>query len=210
MAYRGRGRGGGWGGRGGGGGGGGGYRFAKQEPYQIWPEVELPDVNDVKEEKNLMGLNWSLLRYWKSSPYHLEDSVTKKRKSIDIERYSDWGKPKISGKRDALDQFLLLGSNNFPKELVGDSKRGQPNPKKVRWNQDADLQRLDFLEKRELMHAGLEEKGEKEAEDEDEDENEEDEEDSEEDNGDYEQNQDFDDDEDDYNMNDSNDDEPTY
>ena len=42
--------------------------------------------------------------------------------SMDIERFSDWGKPKNSSKRDSLNQILQLQSHNFPKELIGGSQ----------------------------------------------------------------------------------------
>ncbi|XP_021902935.1 prothymosin alpha-B-like [Carica papaya] len=129
-----------------------------------------------------------------------------------IERYTDIGKPKITSRRKSLYQFLQLGYHNFPKELIGESRREQRHLKKVRWHPDADLQKLDLFEKLEQKHQGQEDKDgkeKKEGEDEDEDEDggpEDEEEYS--DDGDYNQNIDFDDDEDDYNMEDDNDDEP--
>lgn len=129
---------------------------------------------------------------------------------MDIERFSDRGKPRITSERDSLDQFLQLTSKNFPKELIGGLNRKRPN-KKVKWT--ADLRKLDDYEKRELMYEGQAEKVQMEKK-EDEDEEDEDEEleepDDEYDDGDYNQNIDFDDDEDDYNMEDDNADEAVY
>ncbi|KAH9722418.1 DNA-directed RNA polymerase III subunit [Citrus sinensis] len=117
--------------------------------------------------------------------------------SVDIERYSDWNKPKVSSNRGSINQFLQLHSNNFPAELV----KG--------------LRKLDLFEKLEQKFEGQEDKDEKEkkeGEDEDEDGDEAAGEAEEEfsDDGDYNQNIDFDDDEDDFNMDDGNDDEATY
>ncbi|KAL9463540.1 hypothetical protein AB3S75_001365 [Citrus x aurantiifolia] len=208
MAYRGRGR-----GRGGYG-GGGGFGFAKQEPFELFPEIELPDHKNVPIERNLILWNSRSLNYWKSSPYFLEENVEKNSQSVDIERYSDWNKPKVSSNRGSINQFLQLHSSNFPAEMVKDS-REQRNPKRVRWNADAGMRKLDLFEKLEQKFQGQEDKDEKEkkeGEDEDEDDGEATGEAEEEfsDDGDYNQNIDFDDDEDDFNMDDGNDDEATY
>ncbi|KDO51837.1 hypothetical protein CISIN_1g028499mg [Citrus sinensis] len=165
MAYRGRGR-----GRGGYG-GGSGFGFAKQEPFELFPEIELPDHKNVLIERNLILWNSRLLNYWKSSPYFLEENVEKNSQSVDIERYSDWNKPKVSSNRGSINQFLQLHSSNFPAELVKDS-REQRNPKRVRWNADAGMRKLDLFEKLEQKFQGQEDKDEKEkkeGEDEDED-----------------------------------------
>jgi hypothetical protein len=46
-------------------------------------------------------------------------NVISEIQSMDIERFSDRGKPRITSERDSLDQFLQLTSKNFPKELIG-------------------------------------------------------------------------------------------
>lgn len=46
-------------------------------------------------------------------------NVMLESQSMDIERFSDWGKPKNTSKRDSLNQVLQLQSHNFPKELIG-------------------------------------------------------------------------------------------
>ncbi|MBA0651016.1 hypothetical protein Goklo_018388, partial [Gossypium klotzschianum] len=154
MSFRGRGRG---RGRGFGGRGFGGY--VPPEPFVLFPDIELPDVKAVPEEKILVVWNSRLLNYWKASPYYLEEHVSKKSQSMDIERFSDWGKPKNTSKRDSLNQVLQLQSHNFPKELIGelssfpllvrlqsnigisDSKRAQRSAKRMRWNLDSGLKR---------------------------------------------------------------------
>ncbi|KAB5563916.1 hypothetical protein DKX38_003970 [Salix brachista] len=174
MAYRGRGR-----GRGRFG-GGGGFSYARQEPFDLFPEIELPDPKNVKEERALVVWNSRLTNYFKSSPCYLEEIVSKEIQSMDIERFSDRGKRRITSEHDSLDQFLQLTSKNFPKELIGGLpseitryesnaclNRKRPN-KKVKWT--ADLRKLDDYEKRELIYENI----------------------------------DFDDDEDDYNMEDDN------
>ncbi|KAK7842155.1 hypothetical protein CFP56_014251 [Quercus suber] len=213
MAFRGRGRGRGYGG------GGGGFKYAKQEPFELFPDIELPCIGSViKEESDkkkgetdqkgksltreetLVSTGMRLQIFWKSSAYFLEETVPKKSQSMDIERYSDRTKPRTKVTRDSLSQILVV--KRFPQELIGGWKGQQPSRKKVRWNPESDLQKLDFLEKLEQRFQGQEDKGEKEKkEGEDEDEDEEEGEDAEEEpsDDDYYQNDYFDDDEDDYN-----------
>ncbi|XP_044495609.1 pheromone-processing carboxypeptidase KEX1-like [Mangifera indica] len=210
MAYRGRGHGRGFRGR--------ASTYAKQEAFKLFPDIELPNSKNVPVDKNLIIWNSRLLNYWKSSPYYLEENVEKKSQSMDIERFSDLIKPRTSTTRDSIDQILQLTANNFPQELIKGS-RGQRSTKRVRWNTDAGLQRLDLFEKLEQKNKGEEEKdekekkdGEKEGEnlDEDDDEAAGDAEEESSDDGDYNQNVEFDDDEDDFNMDDGDDDEATY
>ncbi|XP_043706410.1 DNA-directed RNA polymerase III subunit RPC7-like [Telopea speciosissima] len=209
MAFRGRGR-----GRGGYGGGGGAASFAVQEPHILFPEnVELPDVNGVIEEKTLVYWNMRLLNYWKSSPYYIEEAAHSRSQEADIERYSDRGKLTKTMRRPPLSQHLKLSSAYFPLELIQGKSRAQHDHKKVRWNPEADSQKLDIFEKLEQKFQDKDEKGGKEKnEDENEDEDERIEEEDEDfsDPDDYEQNVDFDDDEDDFNMDDGNDDEAIY
>ncbi|KAL6335738.1 hypothetical protein AAG906_039501 [Vitis piasezkii] len=241
MAFRGRGR-----GRGGYGRGGvGGFGIAKQEPFVLFPDIELPDVSSVPEEKNLVIWNARLQNYWKSSPYYLEDIVPRKSQSTDIERFSDRVKLRTTLKRDPLEQILRLTSDNFPLELLQGLQAEQlirfflirnlytelkdcslhielpgmkgatHNKRKVRWNPESDMQKLELFEKLEKKLEGQDEKGGKEKkegenEDEDDEGGEEAAEEEFSDDGDYNQNIDFDDDEDDFNMEDDNDDEATY
>ncbi|GKV04168.1 hypothetical protein SLEP1_g16363 [Rubroshorea leprosula] len=207
MAFRGRGRGRGYGG------GRGFFGHIKQEPVILFPEKELPDIKGVPEEKTLIIANAKLQNYWKSSPYNLEETASKKNESMDIERFSDCGKPKTLSRRNNLDQFLQLRSDNFPKELLRDSRRVPRNPKRVRWNPDSDFQKLNVLEDLEKKFEDKEKDGGDKRGGEDEDEEDEEGEKTDEefsDDGDYNQNRDFDDDEDDYNAEDGNDDEPVY
>ncbi|KAE8709136.1 Basic helix-loop-helix DNA-binding superfamily protein isoform 1 [Hibiscus syriacus] len=201
MAFRGQGRGRGWG-------FGGGY--FKSEPFVLFPDIELPDVKAVPEEKALVIWNSRLINYWKASPYYIEEHVSKKKQSMDIERFSDWGKPKNTSKRNSLNQVLQLQSHNFPKELIQDSSRVQRSAKKMRWNLDSGLEKLDMFEK---FEKDFEDKEGKEKGDGEEDTDEEQGEQSDEsysDDGDYNENEHFDDDEDDYNVQDDGDDEPIY
>ncbi|KAB1210451.1 hypothetical protein CJ030_MR6G010747 [Morella rubra] len=251
MAFRGRGRGRGYG-------GGGGYGFAKQEPFELFPDIELPDIKSVPKEETLVRESAKLRNFWKASAYYLEETVSKRgmdigqqsvdflaitldmvaaesqkwlldsfgvyfmssifsmnlnSQSTDIERYSDRSKPKTTITRDSLSQILEL--KKFPRELIGGSRGQQPSRKKVRWNPESELQKLDYLEKLEQRAQGLEgkdEKEKKEGENEDEDEND-GEEDIEEEpsDDDYYQNVDFDDDEDDFNdVDDGGEDEGTF
>ncbi|XP_015886237.2 uncharacterized protein LOC107421502 isoform X2 [Ziziphus jujuba] len=204
MAYRGRGR-----GRGRGYGGGGSFGYAKQEPFELFPDIDLPDIKKVNEEENLVRRIVKFENYWKVSPYYLEENTSKKTQSIGIERFSDKTKPKATITRDSLLQILEL--QKFPLELTSGSKglQRQSIRKKVRWNPDIGLQNM--FEKYERGE-GAKKEGDNEEEEEEEEEEVEEEEEEEEDlsDDDYNQNVDFDDDEDDYNMDDDGDDEPTY
>ncbi|KAG6621171.1 hypothetical protein I3842_Q030100 [Carya illinoinensis] len=105
---------------------------------------------------------------------------------------------------------LSHGTMKFP-----GSKGQRPSQKKVRWNPESELQKLDYLEKLEQRAQGQENKDEKEkkeGENEDEDEND-GEEDIEEEpsDDDYFQNVEFDDDDDDFNdVDDGGEDEGTF
>ncbi|XP_022154143.1 ribosomal L1 domain-containing protein CG13096-like [Momordica charantia] len=207
MAFR--------GGRGRGrGGGGGAFQYAKQEPFELFPEnVTLPSVSDVPEEKGLVICNSRLLNYWKASPFFLEENVLKKMQRTEIEKFSDRSKLNSTLKRDSLAQILQLTSRNFPEELVEGFKGKLRNKRKVQWNPESGLQKLDFLEKREesLKGQDKDDKEKKEGEEGEDEEDEEDDAQSEElTDDDYYQNEYFDDDEDDYNMEDDGGDEPTY
>ncbi|KAF3597486.1 hypothetical protein DY000_02022417 [Brassica cretica] len=196
MAYRGRGR--------GRGRGGFGVEYAKAEPFVIFPDIALPDRKSISEDKQF---NDRFDKFWKTSIYHLGDGVSKKEsESLDIERFSDTLKPKKkkSHERGSFYDYLVLRPDNFPKELLGDTPRERP-VKRAKWTQDADLHKLEVLEKlgAKLKAERKEEKGEgddeaEESEGEDSD------------NGDYDKTKDFDDDDDDYNKPEDNDNEEEY
>ncbi|KAM1530370.1 hypothetical protein TB2_019125 [Malus domestica] len=212
MAYRGRGR-----GRGGFS-GGGGFGFAKQEPFVLFPDIDMPipkGISDVQqktdaviEEENLINQTRKFQKIWKDSPYYLEQSTSNERQNEDVERYSDRTKPKTTIRRGSL--FSILELKGFPQELTGGSRVQQPGRKRVRWNPNSELEKLDLFEKLEQRQGQNDTKEKKEGEGEDEDENEEEEEQEEEDfsDDDYYKGFDVDDDEDDYNMEDDGDDEP--
>ncbi|KAG7014039.1 hypothetical protein SDJN02_24210, partial [Cucurbita argyrosperma subsp. argyrosperma] len=161
MAFRGRGR---------GRGGGGSFQYAKQEPFELFPEnVTLPNVSDIPEAKGLVICNSRLLNYWKASPFYLEENVMKKMQKTEIERFSDRTKSNSTLKRDSLAQILQLTSRNFPEELVEGFKGKLRSKRKVQWNPESD-EEDDDAQSEELTD------------------------------DDYYQNEYFDDDEDDYNM----------
>ncbi|XP_071729731.1 uncharacterized protein [Rutidosis leptorrhynchoides] len=169
--------------------GGGQRNYAKPQEYIIFPEIkELPDVNlKQKEEKYRKLVSWGneLQKFWNSSPYHLGplDQVASRNE----------------GKRkDPLSDYIQISDDYFPAELV--AKNVRPVNKKMRWNPESDIHKLDLLEKLDAKtQADHDDRVKKEEEDENEDNENVEEEEEEEDLGDYEQNVDFDDDEDDYN-----------
>ncbi|XP_014517767.1 DNA-directed RNA polymerase III subunit RPC7 [Vigna radiata var. radiata] len=210
MAGRGRGRGGrGWGR------GGGFTTFASQVPFDLFPEdVSLPEfkIDDIDhmDENTKKLLQWSnkLQNYWKASPYLLEETTSKKRQTMHVERFSD--KKTNDFTRDSLSQVLMF--NGFPHELVLGKSKHMSRRKKFRWKPESDMKNVDIFEQEKANQEKEEtdEAEKKEGEDEDGDGNaeEEDEEDMSDD--DYNQNIDFDDDDDDFNDVDDGDDEPIY
>uniref|UniRef100_A0A0E0I3J1 DNA-directed RNA polymerase III subunit n=1 Tax=Oryza nivara TaxID=4536 RepID=A0A0E0I3J1_ORYNI len=116
MASRGRGR--------GRGRRGGGYGFdhpAKHTPHEDFPDITLPEMTCARatmEEKALIQSTLKFEDFWKTSCYHLEEDVPKKKNDDkEIERYSD-RKRKTHSKREALASYLILTPANFPVELV--------------------------------------------------------------------------------------------
>ncbi|CAN1836839.1 unnamed protein product [Linum perenne] len=104
MSYgRGRGRGGRWGGR---------QQNAKQEPYILFPEVELPDRKTVKVDKSLIAVYSRFQAFWKASSYYLEDTVDstpKRKKTARRLKKPRWAQ--------ALDVFEKLEQNADGKEM---------------------------------------------------------------------------------------------
>ncbi|KAM2067432.1 hypothetical protein ACFX1T_043766 [Malus domestica] len=209
MAYRGRGC--------SGFSGGGGFGFAKQEPFVLFPDIDLripKGISDLEkkhtltEEENLINQTRKFQNIWKGFPYYLEQSPSNEKQNMDVERYSDRTKPKTTIRRGSL--FSILELKGFPQELTGGSRVQQPGRKRVRWNPDSELVKLDLFEKLEQCQGQNDAKEKKECEGEDVNENEEEAEPEDEDfsDDDYYKNSDFDDDEDDYNMEDDGDGEP--
>ncbi|RVX17246.1 hypothetical protein CK203_003003 [Vitis vinifera] len=122
------------------------YNFYVKECSVMFQDIELPDVSSVPEEKNLVIRNARLQNYWKSSPYYLEDIVPRKSQSTDIERFSDRVKLRTTLKRDPLEQILRLTSDNFPLELLQGMKGATHNKRKVRWNPESGLMRIEYLD----------------------------------------------------------------
>ncbi|CAH2072096.1 unnamed protein product [Thlaspi arvense] len=75
-----------------------------------------------------------------------------KSESLDIERFSDALEPKKkSNKSGSFYDFLVLRPDNFPKELLGDTRRDRP-VKRAKWTPDTDLRKLDVFEKLEIKY----------------------------------------------------------
>ncbi|EEC82433.1 hypothetical protein OsI_26837 [Oryza sativa Indica Group] len=105
-------------------------------------DITLPEMTCARatmEEKALIQSTLKFEDFWKTSCYHLEEDVPKKKNDDkEIERYSD-RKRKTHSKREALASYLILTPANFPVELVQGSKRGQPSSKKLRWDRSSGL-----------------------------------------------------------------------
>ncbi|XP_063938277.1 uncharacterized protein LOC108193907 isoform X3 [Daucus carota subsp. sativus] len=162
MAFRGRGRGGRFG-------GGGGPCHAEKIKFEHFPEIDnLPDVQNVKEERVLFFWSHRLQLSWKLSPYY----------------------------------YKGVGND-------AEAVKHQRGRKRVRWNQESDMQKFDIFENLEKKSKTEEDKKEGDAAEEEEEEDLE-VEDEEFSDGEYTQNIDFDDDEDDFNMADDHNDEPFF
>ncbi|CAH2071539.1 unnamed protein product, partial [Thlaspi arvense] len=212
-----------------------GYGFDKPEPFVIFPETTLPDPKPISNDSKLLSSYFGFQKFWRNSPYHLGDGVSKQEsESLDIERFSDALKPKKKPNKSGSSfyDFLLLRPDNFPKELLGGTRRGPV--KRAKWTQEiannvtrelklvfnlADLkdpeeneEEEEEEEDKEENEEGEDKKENEEGEDKEENEDGEEVEESEGeelDNGDYDQNQDFDDDDDD-DYNQAADDEEVY
>ncbi|KAG5516876.1 hypothetical protein RHGRI_037568 [Rhododendron griersonianum] len=189
MAFRGRGR---------GRGGGGGFRFATQEVFELFPQLqkldEPPDARGVKEEVALVRWSYRLQSFWNSSPYYLKDVGPEKDESIELMRGFDAGKQKTEQKVELAD-FMKCSVEYIPAELAENQGRSAEG-------------KCDGVKSQGEDEKGV--KGKKEDENEEEDDEKIEDEEEEISDGDYNQNEHFDDDEDDFNMDDDNDDEGTY
>ncbi|TVU37997.1 hypothetical protein EJB05_11344, partial [Eragrostis curvula] len=151
MAFRGRGR----GGRGRGRGSAFDYRGNHKE-YENFPEIKLPEMTcskASKEEKELLRSTLKFEEFWKTSCYHLEEDVPKKKnEDKEIERFSD-RRRKTHAKREALALYLKLTESNFPAELLQGTIKSKPTTnKKLRWDNDSDTKAFEVFEKLEQTH----------------------------------------------------------
>ncbi|GMH17638.1 hypothetical protein Nepgr_019479 [Nepenthes gracilis] len=181
---------------------GGGMRYFKQEPFELFPDIELPERRNVtEEEREILMWDLKLQNYWKTSPYNLDEE---KSEDTDIERYSDRAKKRQRLSRQPLSSYMNLEPGYFPRDLLPGVKSS--GGQKIKLKQKTDLQLDALFEKFEKKDQEL--KSGKESEDEEKDEEKDEDEESGDfsDDGDYEQNEVFDDDEDDFNMSDGGDD----
>uniref|UniRef100_A0A803NA89 Cyclin-like domain-containing protein n=1 Tax=Chenopodium quinoa TaxID=63459 RepID=A0A803NA89_CHEQI len=115
MAFRGRGRGRGF--------GGSDFKFVEPESFVLFPDIELPDRNNVPEEKGLALRNFKFQNYFQSSPYHLEETFSGEE-VVDIERYSD----KVMDISDMMHAYFAkinYGEPEAPSSAVFDDSAGR-------------------------------------------------------------------------------------
>ncbi|CAI8617846.1 unnamed protein product [Vicia faba] len=144
---------------------GGFQNYARPEPFVLFPEdINLPDAKlgeNVASMKHLIKWDLSFDSYFKAAPYLLDDTESKGRKRMHVERFSD--KKKIAFTRDLLSQVLYY--DEFVKELVPGKSKQMLSRKKFRWNPEADAKKLAFfeeLEKKFLAEEGKDKKKKKE------------------------------------------------
>ncbi|KAK4793609.1 hypothetical protein SAY86_024044 [Trapa natans] len=141
MAFR--------GGRGRGRFGGGQRSYAKEEPFVLYPEIELPSISKISSNDNRNFIMWKskFESFCKASPYYLGDGTSKYDPfaNLDPERYSDKEKPK---NKQSLPEFLQPTVAHFPKDILEDSKwKLTKKGKKMQLDADTDLKRFDIFEK---------------------------------------------------------------
>ncbi|PWA54518.1 DNA-directed RNA polymerase III, subunit Rpc31 [Artemisia annua] len=170
-------------------------RYCKEEPYIMFPEIkEFPAVNPQEIDEHLSKLvSWSseFQKFWFSSSYHLDDARQGAEKNGGL-------------KRRPLSDYMKMTDDYVPAELV--AKNARRNNKKVRWDPQSDLERLDLFEKLDQIKGQDDDDNEK-KEDEDEDGEEDDENDVDDEPDGYTENIEFDDDDDGTNQADDGDDE---
>ncbi|XP_047965011.1 glutamic acid-rich protein-like [Salvia hispanica] len=184
--------------RGRGGRGRGGPPRAKQMPFDLFPEIPIGVVRYSVEEVNKYSrfVSWSqnLHIFFETSPYHYQDRrlTLPKSQKVDIERYSD-KKLQATRVKQPLHHLIMMDKDHMPAELV---RGGHHTVKRVKWDNEIDLNKLDQFEKLEEKNKGTEEENEEEEiEEEENEDNEEFSDDEEYTKGEY-----VDDDEDDLNM----------
>ncbi|PWA86912.1 hypothetical protein CTI12_AA134310 [Artemisia annua] len=158
-----------------------------------FPAVNLQEIDEQLTELVSWGSN--LQKFWTSSSYHLDDARQGAEKNGGL-------------KRRPLSDFMMMTDDYVPAELV--AKNARRNNKKVRWDPQSDLQRLDLFEKLDQIKGqDDDDNGKKEDEDEDGEEDDENIEEEEPDDG-YTENFGFDDDEDENNPEDDGGDEEGF
>ncbi|XP_047953256.1 glutamic acid-rich protein-like [Salvia hispanica] len=189
MSFRGR----------GGGRGRGGPPRAKQMPFDLFPEVAIGvvkySVEEVKKYSQFVTWSQNLQTFFETSPYHYQDRrlTLQKTQKVDIERYSD-KKLQATTVKQPLHHLIMMDKDHMPAELA---RGGQQTVKRIKWDNEIDLNKLDQFEKLEEKQKGTEEENEEEVEEEEEVEDEEFSDDNDYTKGEY-----VDDDEDDFNMED--------
>lgn len=92
--------------------------YVPPKPFVLYPEeVNCPGKIDINDDymKNLLSWSSKFQRYWKASPYLLEERTLKgESRKMHIERYSDRKRTMFT--RDSLSQVLML--DNLPEELT--------------------------------------------------------------------------------------------
>ncbi|KAG6399017.1 hypothetical protein SASPL_140490 [Salvia splendens] len=151
MSFRGR----------GGGRGRAGPPRAKQMPFDIFSEIPIGvvkySVEEVKKYSQFVSWSQNLQTFFETSPYHYQDrrltlprEITLKDRTpdlkmqkVDIERYSD-KKLQATTVKQPLHHLIMMDRDHMPGELV----RGGPHTvKRVKWDNEIDLSKLDQFEK---------------------------------------------------------------
>ncbi|CAI8614377.1 unnamed protein product [Vicia faba] len=124
---------------------GGFQNYARPEPFVLFPEdINLPDAKlgeNVASMKHLIKWDLSFDSYFKAAPYLLDDTESKGRKRMHVERFSD--KKKIAFTRDSLSQVLYY--DEFVKELVPGKSKQMLSRKKFRWNPEAGHRKMAII-----------------------------------------------------------------
>ncbi|KAG6396722.1 hypothetical protein SASPL_142878 [Salvia splendens] len=139
MSFRGR----------GGGRGRAGPPRAKQMPFDLFPEIPIGvvkySVEEVKKYSQFVSWSQNLQTFFETSPYHYQDRrlTQQKTQKVDIERYSD-KKSQATTVKQPLHHLIMMDKDHMPAELV---RGGQHTVKRVKWDNEIDLSKLDRFEK---------------------------------------------------------------
>ncbi|MCD9561350.1 hypothetical protein HAX54_020411, partial [Datura stramonium] len=126
-----------------------GGRLAKQVPFELFPEVEnLGNAASVTRKDGvgnlalkITSIGTPLLTIWERKVM-----LQKKAKGMDIERFSDRTLERAKSK-PPLAHFIRMDPAYVPAELAKGGREEKHAAKRVRWNPESDMQKLDLLEK---------------------------------------------------------------
>ncbi|KAG6396723.1 hypothetical protein SASPL_142879 [Salvia splendens] len=110
-------------------------------------------VEEVKKYSQFVSWSQNLQTFFQTSPYHHQDRrlTLPKTQKVDIERYSD-KKLQATTVKQPL-HLIMMDKDHMPAELVR-VRCGQHTVKRVKWDNEIDLNKLVQFEKLEEKNKG--------------------------------------------------------